>query len=104
MAYERQRNEKYVKSAGFKCRLLDRYDCFACNEMFTNMKLFDSIIISDYDILIAFGWRKDKWIVSLYTKEDYIDVSVIAKFFGGGGHKQAAGFEWKGDIWNLLIR
>lgn len=31
--------------------------------------------------------------VSLRSKED-MDVSLIAKSFGGGGHKKASGFEY----------
>ena len=33
-----------------------------------------------------------KWVVSLYTTKINIDVSKIAKLYGGGGHKGAAGF------------
>jgi nanoRNase/pAp phosphatase (c-di-AMP/oligoRNAs hydrolase) len=40
---------------------------------------------------MPFYFAKNKWVVSLYTTKD-IDVSEIAKKYGGGGHKQAAGF------------
>lgn len=36
---------------------------------------------------------RNKNIVSLRSTEDGIDVSEVAKRFGGGGHKHAAGFE-----------
>ena len=43
--------------------------------------------------MIAFGWTPiGMWRVSLYTIFDHIDVSEIAKKYGGGGHKNAAGF------------
>ena len=35
---------------------------------------------------------------SLRTTLDHIDVSAIAKHFGGGGHKKACGFEIEGPI------
>lgn len=35
---------------------------------------------------------------SLRTTQPDVDVSAIAKFFGGGGHKKAAGFSIKGKI------
>ena len=39
---------------------------------------------------------------SLRSNGDY-DVSVMAKHFGGGGHKNAAGFEFSvPDLWNCL--
>jgi nanoRNase/pAp phosphatase (c-di-AMP/oligoRNAs hydrolase) len=35
---------------------------------------------------------------SLRSSEDGIDVSEIAKVYGGGGHKHAAGFKVTGEI------
>ncbi|MBN1778880.1 MAG: DHH family phosphoesterase [Candidatus Buchananbacteria bacterium] len=35
---------------------------------------------------------------SLRTNSDLIDVSALAKVFGGGGHKKAAGFRIKGKL------
>ncbi len=35
---------------------------------------------------------------SLRTTDDNYDVSKLAKFFGGGGHKKAAGFTTRGQI------
>jgi len=36
--------------------------------------------------------------VSLRSFHEYVDVSEIAKRFGGGGHKKAAGFQLPGDM------
>lgn len=47
---------------------------------------------------VAYFYTKDKKIVSLRSSPDGIDVAEIAKRFGGGGHKHAAGFSellWK---------
>ena len=35
--------------------------------------------------------------VSLRSFHDHVDVSEVAKSFGGGGHKKAAGFTLPGD-------
>lgn len=52
--------------------------------------------LEPYDIMIAFVCRKDKlWNVSLYSTKPEIDCGEIAKTFGGGGHKGAAGFQCK---------
>jgi len=48
-------------------------------------------IDKNYDIWIACVFDGSVWIVSLYSLE--ADVSVIAKKYGGGGHKKAAGFK-----------
>lgn len=46
-----------------------------------------------HDIMIPFRYSRNKWVVSLYTTKDNIDCSAIAKTYGGGGHKKAAGFQ-----------
>lgn len=48
-----------------------------------------------HDIMIPFRYSRNKWVISLYTTKDNIDCSVIAKTYGGGGHKKAAGFQVK---------
>lgn len=46
-----------------------------------------------YDGCACFYRRSDgKWSFSLYNDNGMIDCSIIAKSFGGGGHKGAAGF------------
>jgi len=45
----------------------------------------------EWPILMSFYWDGDKWTISLYSKT--VDVSEIAKKYGGGGHKGAAGFQ-----------
>ena len=44
---------------------------------------------------------KDEWKISLRTN-NFIDLSVFANSFGGGGHKNASGFIYKGKINNLI--
>jgi len=65
------------------------------NKIGANSKTFETVWDeSKYDCMIAFSWKKRQWTVSLYgTKE--IDLSAIAKKYGGGGHKQACGFQCK---------
>ena len=49
---------------------------------------------NDHDCMIAFVRLPNrKWNVSIYTTHNLLDVSVIAKLFGGDGHKGAAGFQ-----------
>lgn len=46
-----------------------------------------------YDGCACFYRRSDgKWSFSLYNDNGMVDCSIIAKSFGGGGHKGAAGF------------
>ena len=67
------------------------YKCVACNAGSVSSQLFDSVEV-DFDIMMPFVFDGKQWTVSLYTTKN-IDVSEIAKKYGGGGHKQAAGFQ-----------
>ncbi len=96
LRYQKQLYKKYCKNA-FHVDFYTpdcMYNCIALNLPFANSQVFDSVEnIDDYDIMILFYMRANgKYTVSLYTKKDDIDVSAIALKYGGGGHKQAAGF------------
>jgi uncharacterized protein len=56
--------------------------------------LFDSVYDeSKHDGMLAYMFTGEVWSYSLYgTKED-VDLSEIAKKYGGGGHKNACGFQ-----------
>lgn len=47
----------------------------------------------DYVAIANARSDSDKVVVSLRSRNDRADVSLIAKSFGGGGHRNAAGFE-----------
>ncbi len=61
----------------------------AINRSGVNSKFFGEVP-KDYDGCLAFCWNGKKWKVTMFS--DKIDVSEIAKWYGGGGHKGAAGF------------
>lgn len=68
------------------------YKVVACNAGSVSSQMFDTVK-EDYDIMMPFVFDGKRWTVSLYTKKKDIDVSELAKRYGGGGHKQAAGFQ-----------
>ena len=70
------------------------YKAVACNAPLSNSMLFDSVEQS-YDLMMPFYFDGNQWTVSVYTKRGDIDCSELAKKHGGGGHKQAAGFQCK---------
>ena len=96
LRYIEKENKKYVEQYCFETKIND-IPALAVNKGLANSQLFDSVWdIEKYPIAIAFVWCGDKWTVSLYTTvETEIDVSEIAKSYGGGGHKCAAGFQCK---------
>lgn len=95
MLYEASQNEKFCKAYAFGTNI-DGYVGICVNRGFTNSKIFDSVYDHRYhDLMITFCRLKDagKWTVSLYSTKEDIDCGVIAKKYGGGGHKGAAGFQ-----------
>lgn len=79
---------------GFECNF-EGYSCFAVNIGFANSEYFKSLE-KDYDIWIAFVYDGSHWRYSLYSTK--VDVSEIAKKYGGGGHRGAAGFTLEQNI------
>lgn len=86
-------NMKYAKACAFNTTL-DGLRCVAINKAMANSKLFESVWDQDkYDAMLSFGYRKGQWHISLYSDKPDVDVSEVAKNYGGGGHKGAAGFQ-----------
>ena len=95
LEYETLQSKKYCKSYAFETSI-NGYKAICINRGMTNSKAFDSINTNEYDLMITFVRLRlpiKKWTVSLYTVHNNIDCSAIAKTFGGGGHKKAAGFQ-----------
>jgi len=87
--------KKYRETFGFEIEF-EGYNCFAMNIGQAGSEYFGKKI-NEYDILISFVYDGSTgiWLLSLYTENKEIDVSEIAKKYGGGGHKGAAGFTSK---------
>ena len=78
----------YATSYGFETTF-EAQKCFAMGLYMFGSEAFGDRI-DTYDMLISFEFVGDKWIVGLYSKK--VDVSVICKAYGGGGHTGAGGF------------
>jgi len=92
LKYQKQENEKYSKSCAFEAEF-GGYKAICINKLLTNSQLFDSVYDPNkHDIMITFGLRKNGlWTMSFYTTKEDVDVSELARKFGGGGHRQASG-------------
>ena len=87
---EENRWRGYSSAYGFPVYWKE-YKCFCLNSGGANMDAFGNLA-QTYDILIAFVYQHPEYRVTLFTTSTKIDVSKIATEYGGGGHKQAAGF------------
>ncbi len=86
--YKAQHDKKLNKVLGNECTFEGK-KCWAVNRGLIGSDRVEGRL-SKYDIIISFYYGKDGWNISLRSEK--IDVSEIAKQFGGGGHKGAAGF------------
>jgi nanoRNase/pAp phosphatase (c-di-AMP/oligoRNAs hydrolase) len=48
--------------------------------------------------MLVFGFTNGNWTVSMYTDKPDINVGLIAKKYGGGGHVGASGFQCIGEL------
>lgn len=81
----------YIK-LGFQT-IFEGKKCFAVNFGYSGVDFFKSLPEGLYDICMPFVFDGTQYIVSMYSKS--VDVSEIAKKYGGGGHKMASGFQCK---------
>lgn len=92
LKYERIQNEKTAKSAAYDC-MFEGMLCCAINAR-GNSLLLDGFARPEHKMRILWSFDKNKWRVHLYENgHDDVHCGEIAKRFGGGGHKGAAGFE-----------
>lgn len=91
LRYQKEQNNITMKNSfviDFK-----GYKALCCNGAGFNSLAFESIWDESlHDLMMPFKYDGKEWMFSMYTTKD-IDLSVIAKEFGGGGHKKACGFK-----------
>lgn len=93
--YSDMQNKSYCESYGFEGNF-EGHSAVICNKGIGGSNLFDSMWDDKkHDLMITFCKlpHKDLWTVSLYTTKPNVDCGAIAKKYGGGGHKNAAGFQ-----------
>ena len=114
LRYADQENTKYARAYAFETEIvvvpwkhstgvvtpLAIFHAICINRGLTNSKVFDSVYDPErHHLMITFcrlplhKQTKGGWAVSLYSTRDDVDCGAIAKVFGGGGHKGAAGFQ-----------
>lgn len=93
LEYQTTNNTNYCNSHAFDIEW-ENYRFLAANSLNNNSQLFDSKFNHhDYDAVLSFGYTNGGITVSMYTDKPNVDVSVIAKKYGGGGHAGACGFQ-----------
>ena len=89
-------NASVIKSQGFTVRF-EGLTFLACNAARFNSLLFKEGLRPEHDGCLGFCWdgKNWRWKVSMYgvPGKPELDFSPIAVRYGGGGHRQACGFQ-----------
>jgi len=92
----KEANASLINDAGFDVKF-EGLLFLVCNNGRYNSQLFAAGIQPRHDGLLGFAWngKKRRWRISMYgvPGKPAIDFAAIASKHGGGGHKQACGFE-----------
>lgn len=93
LLYQQQQCQMVAEKAAYERRLWG-YVAICLNAQNHGSMAFHGIYTpEDYEIMVTYCFDgRGKWKFSLRTTHDNIDVSEIAKQYGGGGHAKAAGF------------
>jgi len=94
LSFQRMQNEANCRKNAFEILFTGKRAIALCGGPF-NSGTFDSVYDpGQHDLMMPFQYNGNgEWTVSLYTTKEDIDCSEIAKKFGGGGHRKAAGFQ-----------
>lgn len=96
--YQTIENAKLMARHAFYTRLNGIAALVVNNGPGGSKKFEDSGCHNDFPLLISFArLPQQKWLVNLYTFRDDVDCGEIARKYGGGGHRKAAGFIWNED-------
>lgn len=96
--------EEVIKHVGFKCTV-GGLRVFAVNIPHANSEYFKSLDKAEYDAFMPFYYDPNKmlWTYSMYSVSEGTDVGAICAKYGGGGHKNAAGFTSPYDIATIAM-
>lgn len=89
-----ENKEYHVNMYGFEYTLPKEHGgikCFCLNRKGNSIMFGDKI--NEYDAVIPFYYINGIWKYSIFTNKSDVDCLTIAKSYGGGGHKMAAGFQ-----------
>ena len=92
--YEARQAKTICRGAGVGLINFEGYRAVIVNRSNINSMFFDDVDDTKFDVMMIFSYKpmKKNWVFSIFTKKEDIDVSELAKKYGGGGHRAAAGF------------
>lgn len=98
LEYQDQQNAIYAAGMAYEVEF-EGLRAIVMNKAYANSKAFDSVYDPEkHDIMVLYGVKPGEYKYTLFCDKPELDVSEIAKKYGGGGHKYAAGFYSKTQL------
>lgn len=94
--YKEIYNYQLCQGLSYEVELMG-HNILVCNAPKNNSKVFGERI-KDYPFVAIYSHKEDKFMVSLYSVNDF-DTTKISTLFGGGGHAGASGFRCEKLPW-----
>ena len=92
LKYQQVQDAKYAKGMAYEAEF-EGVRAIIMNKAYANSKAFDAVYDPEkHDIMVFFAIKPGQYKYTLFCDKPDIDVSEIAKRYGGGGHRGAAGF------------
>lgn len=92
LEYQRVQDMKYAKGMAYEAEF-NGLRAIIMNKAYANSKAFDAVYDPEkHDVMVMFAIKPGQYKYTLFCDKPEIDVSAIAKKYGGGGHRGAAGF------------
>ena len=88
---ENERNSILRGIGGFESDIFENH-CYCMNSLLAGSDQFGDEY-DNHDMVCRFAYNGKGWSYSLYSSNENVDCSEIAKKYGGGGHRGAAGFK-----------
>ena len=96
-AYRQHGEDKHASENSMEI-MFEGYKCIALNSSSFGSQQFGTMYDpTKHKMMIRFARARGAWKFSMYTTHDDIDLSVIGKKYGGGGHRKASGFTIRTD-------
>lgn len=94
LSYDRERFESLINRIAYFGRIehFSQYRTLVVNTQGHSSVFCGRLDDDNVDIGLLYYYDGKKYCYSIYSTKTDIDVSEIAKYYGGGGHKGAAGF------------
>lgn len=91
--YQDRMNSSICKNTAYEVEFHGLNAICICSQPHSSLVFNDVYDPNKHDVMIMYHFTGEYWKYSIYTTSDVINCSDYANIYGGGGHRQASGFQ-----------